>query len=91
MFAKLQIKDKKYVLQIKDKKLNGSFTIDPSKTPKQIDAVLIQDGEKKEYQGVYAWIGDRRKTCFALPGYVRPGDFMQEKGYVVLEWEAKKK
>jgi uncharacterized protein (TIGR03067 family) len=86
----LVVKGKKLTLQSKKSKIEGEFNLDPSKSPKSIDAtVTTADGVKLELRGIYQWNGSQRRSCFALPNYERPGDFLQKQGYVILEWKKK--
>lgn len=86
----LVIKGSKFTLHLQKKKVKGTFSIDPGKSPPTVDATIISaDDKKTKLEGIYRWSNGRRKACFALPNFARPGDFRQEKGYLVLEWTKK--
>jgi uncharacterized protein (TIGR03067 family) len=63
----------------------GTFKLDPSKKPLQIDLVITED-RKEENQGktvlaIYALEGDQLKLCLAEPGErERPTEFSAEAG-----------
>jgi uncharacterized protein (TIGR03067 family) len=81
----------KFTLKTGKNEVEGTYTIDPTKSPKTIDAVLVSpDGKKSELAGIYTWEDGKRKSCFALPGNARPDQFRQQQGYVTMEWEKKK-
>jgi uncharacterized protein (TIGR03067 family) len=70
----------KYVVVDGDRTLRrGSFRIDPTTTPKQIDA-LPADGPNvgKIDQGVYELSADILQVCWAPPGRPRPSNFAAE-------------
>jgi uncharacterized protein (TIGR03067 family) len=60
----------------KDKGKGGTFKLDPSKKPKEID--LIDD--KETVKGIYSLDGDTLKLCLAKGGNDRPSDFTTKKG-----------
>ena len=49
------------------------FTLDPAKSPKQIDFKALSDG--KTGLGIYELRGDELKLCLANPGKERPSSF----------------
>src|SRR5438309_2284910 len=55
-----------------------TYSVDPSKEPKQIDLVLPAK-EQKAY-GIYAFDGDNLKICYGEPGKDRPKEFESPKG-----------
>ena len=71
----------------KDVSISGAFTIDPSKTPKNIEFLLANNPEEK-FLGVYEIRGERRLSCFALPKQARPRQIRPtEKGFLMFEWK----
>src|SRR5438093_331879 len=54
----------------------GMVTIDPSKKPKTINAVIKRGLEQGEIMlGIYALEGDTLKVCFDVQGQERPKEF----------------
>lgn len=54
----------------------GINVIDPSKSPKSIDLIVIEDGKKGDaHPGIYEISQNSRKLCFAPPGMSRPTEF----------------
>jgi uncharacterized protein (TIGR03067 family) len=67
---------------IRDEKHNGTYTIDPSKTPKVLD-LIPGDGDDagKTYQAIYVIDGDTLKICGgATPGDARPTEVSSKEG-----------
>jgi uncharacterized protein (TIGR03067 family) len=59
----------------------GTFTIDPSRRPKEIDATPSSGPEQGQTsRGIYRIEGDRYEVCFAPPGKPRPTRFVSEPG-----------
>jgi uncharacterized protein (TIGR03067 family) len=59
----------------------ATFTIDPSKKPKNIDYVMTEGPTKgKTHLGIYELDGDTVKFCFAAPGQERPTEFTAKEG-----------
>jgi uncharacterized protein (TIGR03067 family) len=60
----------------------ATFRIDPTKTPKRIDAVQTSEGENKgkATPGIYEVKGDTLRTCIAEPGRERPTAFSATPG-----------
>ena len=55
----------------------GTFKLDPSKNPKEID-IRLRDSDKDEKTmlGIYTWDGEKLKLCLGEPGGgTRPKDF----------------
>jgi uncharacterized protein (TIGR03067 family) len=71
--------------------VSGTFSIDPTKTPKGIDVVLEspnqERGEAAKLLGIYELKGDKRNSCFALTETERPTKFSPAKGYFGFEWK----
>lgn len=60
---------------------SGTFTIDPSRTPRAIDATPSSGPNKGEtWLGIYEIAGDLYKVAFAPPGKARPTRFVSEPG-----------
>jgi uncharacterized protein (TIGR03067 family) len=59
----------------KDKDQGVHFTLDPGKTPKEIDFSADTESGK----GIYALEGDTLKLCLAPPGVPRPDGFSKQK------------
>ncbi|MCI0681969.1 MAG: TIGR03067 domain-containing protein [Gemmataceae bacterium] len=86
--ARLVVKGNEFTFTTKDASISGTFTIDPSKTPKTIDFVLKGGKPEEKFQGIYDIRGDRRLSCFALPKQDRPRELRPtQKGYLMFEWK----
>src|SRR5881398_663411 len=80
--TKLVYDGNKWMIRVGDKTVAGGvFTIDPTKTPKQID-ILDETGTKndKTKLGIYELDGDTYKYCLAPAGKPRPTDFTSKPG-----------
>ena len=70
---------------------DGTFTIDPTKSPKTVDSVQGSGPDKgKTLLGVYEIIDDNHKrACWAPAGKPRPTDFTSTpgSGYILQVWE----
>jgi uncharacterized protein (TIGR03067 family) len=86
--TRLVVDGNKFTLINKQMNVSGTFTVNPSKTPRTIDVTLkTADGPDVTLLGIYAIKSDLRKSCFALPGKERPARFMTgESGYVGFTW-----
>lgn len=62
----------------------GTFAIDPSKTPAQIDLTYDFLGSPTTGKGIYALDGDSLKICYDFTTENRPGNFEAKKGQVTL-------
>jgi uncharacterized protein (TIGR03067 family) len=74
--------------------MKAKFTVDPSKTPKTIDYMMLEGLTKGKMQlGIYEIDGDRAKFCFASPGMGRPTDFTAKggSGRTFSVWQRDKK
>jgi len=88
--TQLKVEGTKFVLRSKDAVVKGTFTIDPSRTPKTIDVVLEGQNPNEKLLGIYRIDGDERRSCFALPGKDRPKDFDPcLPGYIAFTWKFK--
>lgn len=75
-------------------KLQGKFTVDPSKSPKTIDVTITEgDNKDKTMKGIYEIDGDNYKVCYAPFGKDRPKEFSSkgEEGLVLSVWKRDKK
>ena len=75
----------KYVITIKkgddEHKVEGTITLDPSKTPKAFDAKTKDHGGNEiVVHGIYQLEGDTHKVCIAGMGGERPTDFTAAEG-----------
>src|SRR5262245_30371131 len=71
--VKLVVAGEKYTLKIGDQDIEGTHNLDPTKKPKQIEAVRTKGPNKGEKMlGIYELEGDTFKVCFAAPGKDRP-------------------
>jgi uncharacterized protein (TIGR03067 family) len=67
----------------------GTFKLDATKTPKQMDTVST---EKEVMLGIYELEGDSYKVCFAPVGKPRPSEFASKSGSgnILQVWERRK-
>jgi uncharacterized protein (TIGR03067 family) len=70
---KLAVKRKKQTIE-------GTYKLDPSRNPKEIDVVRKLRGEDALFKGIYALEGDRLKFCLAGTGNDRPKEFKPGEG-----------
>jgi uncharacterized protein (TIGR03067 family) len=72
----------------------GTFTIDPTKTPKTADSLQADGPDKgKTLLGIYEIIDDNHKrACWAPVGQPRPTEFTSEpgSGRILQIWERKR-
>jgi uncharacterized protein (TIGR03067 family) len=63
-------------------KEDASFTIDPNKSPKEIDMTLKVGPERENgvWKGIYKLSDDELTLCFALPDSNRPTEFTSKEG-----------
>ena len=85
-FAVRVIKDDKYTVQYQpDRKIEGTFKIDPTAKPKTFDLTQPSgDNAGQTSLGIYEIDGDTFKICFALPGKDRPTEFKSAEGSGVV-------
>jgi uncharacterized protein (TIGR03067 family) len=53
----------------------GTFSFDPTQSPKAIDSLVTTAAEPVTLQGIYEFDGEQLRICNALPGKPRPKDF----------------
>jgi len=75
--AKMTIEGEKYTAGFGGDTVMGTLKVDPTKTPKQIDAT---DSEGKTILGIYKLDKDQFTVCFASPGKERPKAFSIKAG-----------
>src|SRR5215218_21104 len=73
--VRLVVAGEKYTLTDGGETIEGTHTLDPTKTPKHIDAVRTKGPHKGEkLLGVYQLSEDTFVVCFAAPGKDRPAE-----------------
>jgi len=90
----LVIKGNKYITRVREREIETTFTLDPSKKPKAIDMVFA-DGDKKDkvIKGLYEIDGDTLRICRGLsPEGDRPAQFgtWPDTGIFVVTWKRQK-
>ena len=60
----------------------GRFTIDPTKTPKQVDSTALAGPHKGQVTyGIYEILdASNKRACWSMPGAPRPTDFTSTPG-----------
>ena len=80
--VRLTVNGEKYTFKTADYEAEGTHKLDPTKTPKHIEAVRTKGphaGEKMV--GIYELTDDTYKVCFAAPGKTdRPKEFKSAAG-----------
>ncbi len=79
--VKLEFKGKQVIPHGNGAEDPGDFTLDPAKSPKQIN---IKPKKEKEVAGIYELKGNTLKFCFARPGLERPKEFKSPAGKEVV-------
>jgi uncharacterized protein (TIGR03067 family) len=63
--GRLTVNGDRFTFKIGDLNFTGTVTLDPSKSPKHLDATLIRaNGEKGKLVGIYELQGDTLRECF---------------------------
>lgn len=75
--AKMTIEGEKYTATFGGDTVMGTLKVDPTKTPKEIDAT---DSERKTILGIYKFEKGQFTVCFALPDKERPREFSVKAG-----------
>jgi len=91
---RLMVAGEKYTLTEGKETIEGTHKLDPTKKPKQIDAVRTKGPNKGEtLRGVYQMNEDSFVVCFAAPGKDRPTELKAEggPGLRVLSFKREKK
>jgi uncharacterized protein (TIGR03067 family) len=79
--TKLTVKGEQYTYNVKDQVVEGTHKLDPSKKPKEIDAVRSKGPDAgKTLKGIYVLTDDTFTVCFAAAGKERPTDFKSKTG-----------
>lgn len=79
---KIVVKGESYTTFLNDKQLSaGTLKLDPTKSPKTIDA-QAKDGPYKDkvQPGIYELRGDEMRIVFAVPDMRRPTEFKTQEG-----------
>jgi uncharacterized protein (TIGR03067 family) len=86
------VKGDKYVVsRFRTKAGSGSFTLDATKTPREID--LVPDGPKKVViKGIYKIEKGEVTMCYSVPGSERPKAFESKEGsgVTIAVWKKEK-
>jgi uncharacterized protein (TIGR03067 family) len=79
---RLVIQGSTYKLTGGDEDYQGKLKVDPSQTPKTIDATFVDDTgtEKGQAQGIYELDGNRLKFCWRDKGEGRPKELESTSG-----------
>jgi uncharacterized protein (TIGR03067 family) len=76
---RLIIKDDRFMLKGGKQQLEGKLTLDPGKTPKELDAEATGSDKKvTKSVGIYQLTGDTLKVCYSVPPNERPTEFTSE-------------
>lgn len=79
--VKLTVDGEKYTFHLRDMVIEGTHKVDPTKKPKQIDAVRSKGPHAGEtLKGIYELTDKTFKVCFAAPGKDRPTEFATKEG-----------
>lgn len=79
--VRLTVKGEKYTFRMGDQVIEGTHKLDPSKTPKQIDAVRTKGPDAgKTLRGIYELDDTTYRVCFAAPDKDRPTKFSSKEG-----------
>ena len=92
--VRLVVAGEKYTLTEGTEEIEGTHKLDPTKKPKEIDAVRTKGPHKGEtLKGLYELTGDTFTACFSAPGKDRPKELKAEggPGLRVLSFKREKK
>jgi uncharacterized protein (TIGR03067 family) len=79
--VRLVVTGEKYALNEGGEAIEGTHKLDPTKKPKEIDAVRTKGPHKGEtLRGVYELTEDTFVVCFSAPGKDRPKELKAEGG-----------
>jgi uncharacterized protein (TIGR03067 family) len=87
-------KDDGYTVYLFRKRLGGgTFKLDATKTPKQIDLMPEGKGKAGAVRGIYKLEKDTLTICYAAPGKERPATFeaKMDSGHTLTVWKKEKK
>jgi uncharacterized protein (TIGR03067 family) len=79
--AKFNFSGDKVTMEFDGKKQEGTYAIDPTKSPKHIDLTFLRDGRKDVDRGIYQIEGDTLKMCVrgGYRKFDRDGKLVEEK------------
>jgi uncharacterized protein (TIGR03067 family) len=79
---RLTVSGEKYTFKVGDTEAEGTHKLDPTRSPKQIEAVRTKGPHAGEKMlGIYELTGDTYRVCFAAPGKTeRPTEFKSAAG-----------
>ena len=64
-----------------DETQESVIKVDPSQQPKAVDCTMVSGKNKgKTYLGIYEFMGDELRLCYALDGRPRPAEFSSAPG-----------
>ena len=92
--VRLVVTGEKYTLTEGKDEIEGTHKLDPTKKPKEVDAVRTKGPNKGEtLKGVYELTDDTFTVCFSAPGKDRPKELKAEggPGLRVLTFKREKK
>jgi uncharacterized protein (TIGR03067 family) len=79
--VKLTVRGEKYTFQVGEQVVEGTHRLDPSKNPKQIDALRSKGPDAgKTLRGIYELDDETFKVCFAPADKDRPAAFATREG-----------
>jgi uncharacterized protein (TIGR03067 family) len=79
--ARLVIKGNRFTMTMGDVSYKGTYKVDVSKSPKQIDVTFTEGPEKgKAALGIYELTADTYKVCIGTAGKPRPKAFVSKAG-----------
>jgi uncharacterized protein (TIGR03067 family) len=88
---RLCIAGEKYLFKLGDNSTSFTFTLNPGKSPKEIDMMIVGDSDKgKLFHGIYLLAGDTYKVCrHVQPNSARPIDFATRanSGILIITWK----
>jgi RNA polymerase sigma-70 factor (ECF subfamily) len=89
--ARLTIQGKEYSFRLGEMRLELTYQLDPGKSPKAIDLILVEGADKgKSYRGIYTLEKDRYKICRTTePEKGRPTEFATrpKSGLMMVVWK----
>jgi uncharacterized protein (TIGR03067 family) len=78
---KVSVKGNKVTIKDGEQTEQGTFTLDPTKKPRQIDVTAKNSkGMEMKTTGIYEFDGGKLKVCYTLAGGERPKDFSTKGG-----------
>jgi RNA polymerase sigma factor (sigma-70 family) len=58
----------------------AGYTLDPKRSPKEIDLIIETNGKTEIHKGIYMLEGNTLKLCIAHPPLARPSEFASKEG-----------